>query len=637
MLSDKPILYVEQDRLNRKDVVNEIILELDSSGSDSTIVGICGKWGSGKTSLMNLLLNELSPDNYIKITFSPWLVRDDVDIIHRFFNTLESALSKGPIGKRKLKKAVKKILKGAAEEYGGWPSILIHAYYEAVCSDNEIAEMIQIKKTISKSLMESKKKCVVAIDDIDRMDKHEIIQIFKFIRNVADFDNVIYLVAYDDRVVSDALTTDAYDGHDYLQKIVDLPIYLPDASRKSIECALRDDFEQITGYRQMQDEVDEQKYYHVFDEMSHLFPEVITTIREEKRVINQFRMKYSLSKKDTYCYDLLALCVIEVKNPRLVDWIKENSHKLCADLSKGEESSKDCEVCKEFMGLNISNSTRALIQYMFPILNGDIRVETITEINAGLNKRICHSEFFDNYFLQISANIYMSESEMEQILTMCSPEDIQKTICRYEGEFETLFDRLYICYLKENSTELPAIIRYLLCDRDLYSGPYRFSPMIHAEAKTFVNHFCMVMQCELVDYFTDYLQKVNIDSMFRYFLVLESCGVLHKESKSQNKLRRLVQAIVSKIENEYRDYPNPLTDPEYYSMVAHLYQVLGQVELCGRIHNYYIKTESDIDTFLDMISKLYSGFDRDITVYLVDPELLEKSHYREKYDKRYWD
>lgn len=52
MLSDKPICNVDQDRLNRRILVDEIASEIDSLGKDCAIIGICGKWGTGKSSVL---------------------------------------------------------------------------------------------------------------------------------------------------------------------------------------------------------------------------------------------------------------------------------------------------------------------------------------------------------------------------------------------------------------------------------------------------------------------------------------------------------------------------------------------------------------------------------------------------------
>ena len=575
-------------------------------------------------------------EKYEAIRFNPWMVKDDVDIIRRFFSTLESSLSKCSRYKRNVKKAVKEILKGAAEEYGGWPSILVKAYYEAVSSDDDASEMIRIKKAICNSLSKSQKKYVVAIDDIDRMDKHEIVQIFKFIRNVADFDNMIYLLAYDDRVVSDALATDAYDGHEYLQKIVDMPIFLPDASSKSIEAILREDFAHITGIMPSAKDVKNEDPW-LFDEMAHLFPNIITTIREEKRVINQFKTKYVLSKDDTYCYDLLALCILEMKKPSLIDWIKENSYLLCRDLTSPEQSSDREKLYELFTRLEIDNSLKQLLQYMFPATNKEPESEAARIVTAGFNKRICHSEFFDNYFIQIPANMHMPEYEIEQLLSSTSPEEIEQALCKYEHESDMLFDKLDICYTLKNHTDLPMVARYLLCDNELVSRPRNFPPLMHAGIKSIVDNYCLRYEINKADFYINRLKKVNIDSMFRFFVVLENNSMFKKEFRSKEEIDRLIHAIENKVEREYQNYPDPLSDPEYYSMVSYMCQKLGLVELSRKIHNHFIRTESDVDAFLDVISKLYYTLDKDLVVRLVSPELMDKAHFKEKYDERYWD
>ncbi|WP_164705622.1 KAP family P-loop NTPase fold protein [Methanomethylophilus alvi] len=637
-------------------MVDAIASEIDSIGKDCAIIGICGKWGTGKSSVMNLLLDKLPSEKYQTIRFNPWMVRDDVDIIRRFFSTLESSLSKGSECKRKIKKAVKEVLKGAAEKHGGWPAVLVKAYYETVSSNDEVTEMFHIKKAINRSLSNSQKKYVVAIDDIDRMDKHEIVQIFKFIRNVTDFDNMIYLLAYDDGVVSGALATDAYDGHEYLQKIVDMPIYLPDASSKNIESILREDFGQITGIRPSAEDVKNEDPHikmsqfrvpggsaediknedpHIFDEMAHLFPNIITTIREEKRVINQFKTKYVLAKDDTSCYDLLALCILEMKRPSLIDWIKENSYLLCRDLSSPEQSSDREKLYESFKELDIDNSLRDLLQYMFPPSNKEPVLEAVMIANAGLNKRICHSEFFDNYFLQIPANMHMPESEMEHILSLTSPEEIEQILCRYEPESDLLFEKLSTCYILKKSADLPTVVRYLLCDNELVSRPRSFSPLIHAEIRSIVDNYCLKNSLNKTDFYIGRLSKVSIDSMFRFFVILENSGMFKKEFRSKDEIDKLVEAVETKIEAEYSSYPNPLSDPDYYSMVSYLYQKLGEVDLSRKIHNHFISTEPDVDAFLDVIGKLHDGFDGDLVVHLVDPVLMERAHYKEKYDERY--
>ena len=60
--SDKPISSDSEDQLNRKGfakLLAHTLVHLDSS--DTFTVGLFGKWGCGKTSLVNMTLAEISP------------------------------------------------------------------------------------------------------------------------------------------------------------------------------------------------------------------------------------------------------------------------------------------------------------------------------------------------------------------------------------------------------------------------------------------------------------------------------------------------------------------------------------------------------------------------------------------------
>jgi predicted KAP-like P-loop ATPase len=53
---DKPISSIEQDQLNRKHFTNVLAHALQrQNNEESFTVGIYGKWGVGKSSLINLL------------------------------------------------------------------------------------------------------------------------------------------------------------------------------------------------------------------------------------------------------------------------------------------------------------------------------------------------------------------------------------------------------------------------------------------------------------------------------------------------------------------------------------------------------------------------------------------------------
>ena len=62
-----------------------------------------------------------------------------------------------------------------------------------------------VKAEISKALKEGKQRYLIVIDDIDRLTPAEIREVFKVVKALADFPNVVYLLSFDREVVAQAL------------------------------------------------------------------------------------------------------------------------------------------------------------------------------------------------------------------------------------------------------------------------------------------------------------------------------------------------------------------------------------------------------------------------------------------------
>ena len=59
---------------------------------------------------------------------------------------------------------------------------------------------------------------VIVIDDIDRLEKNELFEVLRLIRNTGNFANLIYVVAYDERYVVEQLSNlGIYNGRLYLE------------------------------------------------------------------------------------------------------------------------------------------------------------------------------------------------------------------------------------------------------------------------------------------------------------------------------------------------------------------------------------------------------------------------------------
>jgi len=75
------------------------------------------------------------------------------------------------------------------------------------------------------------KPLIIFIDDIDRLDNLEIQQIFKILKLTADFNKLIYVLAFDEEMVAKPLSqiygNDQTDGLQFIEKIIQLPLRIP--------------------------------------------------------------------------------------------------------------------------------------------------------------------------------------------------------------------------------------------------------------------------------------------------------------------------------------------------------------------------------------------------------------------------
>ena len=76
------------------------------------------------------------------------------------------------------------------------------------------------------------------IDDIDRLDRDEILSVLKMVRLTANFPQIVYVLAFDDEMVARAAgqnfggTPDS--GREFLEKIVQYPFAIPAVGRKRL-------------------------------------------------------------------------------------------------------------------------------------------------------------------------------------------------------------------------------------------------------------------------------------------------------------------------------------------------------------------------------------------------------------------
>jgi len=106
---DRPIESIEADRLGFADIAENLAKAVASNSAQrGFVIGIEGAWGSGKSSILNLLGIHLQKvDDITVLRFDPWIVGDRDSLVSSLIGDLATAIEEtrnkkdGVVGKAK--------------------------------------------------------------------------------------------------------------------------------------------------------------------------------------------------------------------------------------------------------------------------------------------------------------------------------------------------------------------------------------------------------------------------------------------------------------------------------------------------------------------------------------------------------
>ena len=352
MLSpDLPIAKLEEDGLNRGSFAESLAKTLvQYSFPSSLTIGLYGEWGSGKTSLLNMVFENVEriDDGVVVLRFNPWLCSDPKQLVTQFFKQMATAIK---LKKRAADKAwelidqyadilgATSVIPVAGEIVAAFTKVLTKkAEEETKERTNDLQES---KNQIIKKLKDEKIKIIVSIDDIDRLSEEEIVAVFQLVKSLADFPNTIYVLAFDYDVVVRALGKVQHgDGKEYLEKIVQVPFEIPAPNIDDIHEALFSKLNRILGDIPEED-WDKETWVELFQQGIKNY---IRSIRDVIRYTNVFSLKYELLKNETSVVDLLGLTCLQVFEPTVYSKLPSYKDILCGERrSFSHERQKETE------------------------------------------------------------------------------------------------------------------------------------------------------------------------------------------------------------------------------------------------------------------------------------------------------
>jgi hypothetical protein len=494
VLIDDPIIDSNEDLLDRGKFVEDIYKEIVSFPFDNSFVfGLFGGWGEGKTSVLNLLKEEFEKeerDDFLVFDFNPWYFKDKESILRAFYNGLERTLSNKFVLPLEFSRTVKKYLHFIS--FGTNVGLGID-----FSNKNESAE--EMKQRIGSYLKKAKIKVLVVIDDIDRLQPDEVIQVFSLVKCNADLKNTIFILSFDPLVIERVLQKEFNSDKQYLEKIVQMPINLPAIPRESIGNFLINEINELLKRMSISDDKKKNFYEGEFLPTYRTYiSKLFRTLRHAKRYINGLSATLPAIKSEVNLNDFLILEVIRIFYPSVYNDIWNNRRFYIqvgweedpSGLFKKEEQTNS-EVKNHIESL-LRGATGEdeeqykvlleLLKILFPVKVKNAFGQGNEDFTYMMNpfragQRITHPECFDKYFMLKVPPSELPDELIEKIINTWSASNEEKdksigeilfTLQRVK-KLEEFFYKLRIFENKVSEDLVIRIIKVICSNADKFS------------------------------------------------------------------------------------------------------------------------------------------------------------------------
>lgn len=422
--SDAPLQDPKLDRFDREPFARRIAETLARREDPSSmVIAIYGAWGDGKTTVLNFIRDRLEKEGaVICVNFNPWRLDGEDALLASFFSTLAEALD------TELKTTAQKIgdlLKQYSFILKPVPIIKeLEPLASGAGSMMSSVSLDRLRSQISSILRASKKRVVVMIDDIDRLEKIEIQAIFRLVKLTADFDNVAYVLAFDEEMVAAAIgerysadaTQHSAAGKKFIEKIVQVGLYLPSAGAEELREYAFDQINEalrVSNVDLPQDQATEFSINFLLGPVQR-----IRTPRMAKRYGNALQFSLGILKGEIRSADLMMIEGVRSLYPQLYLAIRDSKMILLTGGPEGETLDLEDFVRKNNPPLSADEARGVIraIQSLFPRTKKHVIYDSQWDNEWGREKRICAKDYFDRYFSYAIRSCDVSDSDIEDLL-----------------------------------------------------------------------------------------------------------------------------------------------------------------------------------------------------------------------------
>jgi len=466
MNSDLPLINSEDDKLGRFSFATEIASGLVKSfrdNNESIVLGINGNWGSGKSTLINFIINEierLSEENsaeIIVLKFNPWMFSGQKELQSIFLKELILKLENN---KEKLKGISTKIadflvhLNWLKYVHSGAGEMVADAktFLEGLGKEKDVSKL---KEDIDDILIKANIKLYITIDDIDRLTPSEITDIFQLVKLNGNFANTVFILAYDQGIVADALKRQfGENGKKYIEKIVQVDYTLPSISKQNLSRVFIDSLSSLFSEIELKEKIEE------FSDTikSAPFLGYFTSLRDIYRFNNSLKLRLPSIYNDLNIIDFLLVESLRMFNYNAYEFVIQNKDtfvykeegtvRLNSPMDKGS-------VINFIAELSYDDITKQILNNLFANGISDF-FNSINSHDLIRGKRVSNSNYFDRYF-----NLQLSSLDIQEVVfeNFINGDDLKSSLSTLEEVLaeKKLFGFLNWVEIKSKNSDLDKI------------------------------------------------------------------------------------------------------------------------------------------------------------------------------------
>ena len=482
--NDAPKVHRNEDQLGYAPFAERlasVIKRVDVS--NGYVIGVHGKWGSGKSTTLNFVVERIKEFNQAieaddradkkslirHVDFRPWLITGHQDLISAFLKVLSESLQeshsrRSRLLKKGLRWANESGVPGAIAKFAVTASVSMAGVASKPLGDvagrsvsNAIGRFLRdpslqkAHKEMKEQLAQSHQRVLVTVDDMDRLEAEEIRIIIRMVKSVGQLPNVVYLLFYDRDIVRKALDgASKNQGPSFAEKIVQQELELPKPRRGQLMKMLDEE----AGF--LIEETEPSGHWGRI--LGNGIRRWMRSPRDVVRLCNAVKFSWSALEHEIDPQDLFAMDGLRLFDAEAFNWIRDNRSLLfCKDrfLLEEEDSLKSVVgQLKDTVAEAKRSQVIELVATLFPQLaeflfepEEEFTVRNSEELVR--NRGIGSEAGYDSYFGLYPSQDAVSLRKLNWLVSGADAQEIESSVREYLQKTDSSGESMIVGLLDE--------------------------------------------------------------------------------------------------------------------------------------------------------------------------------------------